>query len=352
MNQSYLMTLRECDLSKHYEIIKERESKDSLLGSLFYLAEDPMFDVFVKHKPSSPEQEVINVVNLNEYIEDKTIGYTYTNTIEKFYVCMLRVSQFSEPKPQYCMSCGNTCCTCDPSPDSIAEEDIAFMTKKVDEIEALDRACKDEPFYCNIKATSPDEPSFCTTQCTDCYNYEMDRADANKRKSSSVLGANTLLTQYIHGRYLDYWDVIPASGINKRVINNLVETNGCYIYIKWNDGPAVAYRVTMYTKEMLKEYYRDIQCIYVLPVKYDRSPSRPASPIWLAKERTQMIINISLTISIVYFLLAGFFVNSEWQILISLGSIILWLVYNVWVSDYINRDRGLSNEAYSERYGK
>ena len=343
MNQSYIINLREDSLHRLYNKVVEKESNDTMLGVLFYLVEDPEYTVFVKHKPSKPSLEVINLINLEEYLDDKTIGGTYTNTIEKFYVCSQRRAEFSGDV--YCLACGNEACTCDPAPESLIED-------KVDEMEALDRACKDEPFYCNKSATSCDDTKSCSRQCQDCYNYITDFADANDRKDASVIGAKMLYTKYIHGRYLDYWETIPPYAINKRLINQLAETDRSFVYLQWKDRPDVCYRVTMYTKEMLMQYYNDIVVIYVLPHSYDRDPNAVAKPFWLASENAQIIINLIVTFTIFGGIFLGFLINSNNAMITATFSILVFLFYNIWVSTYLNKDRGLSNEAYAEKYGK
>lgn len=313
MNQSYIMTLREDSLHSHYEVVKERESKDGLLGYLFYPSEDPMFDVFIKHKSKSGKK-VINVVNIQEYLDDKTIGGTYTNTIEKFYVCMQRRSENSGNDTYgsdlefmaYCLACGNEACTCDPSMDE-------YLESKVDEMEFEDKVAKADP---------------------------------------SVLGSDMLHTKYIHGRYLDYWETIPPYAINKRLINQLAETDRSFVYLQWKDRPDVCYRVTMYTKEMLMQYCNDVEVIYILPDSYDRDPNAVAKQFWLASESAQIIINLIVAFIIFAGIFLGFVINSNAAMITAIFSILVFLFYNVWVSDYINRDRGLSNEAFNKKYGQ
>ncbi len=89
--QPYLKTINECNLDTYFDTIHVKESNDLMLEALFYLAEDEDFHVFVKfHVCNKVVDDSSLLYNINEFLNDKTLGYTYSYHIEKFYVCVQR----------------------------------------------------------------------------------------------------------------------------------------------------------------------------------------------------------------------------------------------------------------------
>jgi hypothetical protein len=274
MTYPYIMILREDSLHRLYEKVIEKEVNDTMLGALHYLAEDDQFEVFIKHKASSPEKKVVSVINIREYVNDKTIGDTYTYTIEKFYVCTQRRSEFSEVE------------------DTYLEHDI--------------------------------------------------------------LGNNAIPEQYLHGRYFDYWDIVPADAITKKFINDLVETKDIYIYIQWEHNSGTVYRANIYPKDYLISRSHSIHSIHVVPRKFDRDPNRSTvtKEFWLASEAVQVSVFFALTTLFIVGVFILFLTNSIGWGLTAVSALLTLVFYNIWVSTYINKDRGLSNEAFMEKYGQ
>jgi hypothetical protein len=335
MNQEiYLKFCPEQEISEHYDVVNcYLASDNSDLFSSAHISEwiKNNYEVFLmpRYNVDLTPVEKRLCFNALQYSTNQLnnmfkVGIDYC--IEQIIVCKeysdQRASKISEKKTSpeeyaykaYCPDCMKFCCTCDSS--------------------AEDK--KDEPFYCNVSATSCDGTKSCSRQCTECYNYATDGMISKYSK----LGGKILHDKFVHGDYMDYWDVIP---VNKASINNLVESPNSYIYIQLRNNPDYWYRITDYSKEELMNMIPVINTIIEIDNKYDRKPPTVSTILEENETRQDLQIKISLTILTVGMasFVTGFVMDHNALIIFGALCIPILLFFSVWYSTQSNKFRKL-----------
>jgi hypothetical protein len=254
---------------------------------------------------------------------DYMLEYTYKST--HLIVCKerkyQRASKISEKKisPEeyaykaYCPDCMNFCCTCDPS----AEDKSAYLN--------------DEPFSCYR-----DDAKSCYRQCPECASD----APTDAIIKYSFLGCEMLHDKFVHGEYMDYWDVIP---VNKTNINNLVETPDSYIYIQFQNNPDYWFRIIKYSKEELMSMIPLINQIIQVDDVFNREPPTVSTQLEKLDYRTDLQIKISLTILTVGMasFITGFVMNYNALMIFGALCVPILLFFNVWYSTQSNKFKKL-----------
>jgi hypothetical protein len=196
------------------------------------------------------------------------------------------------------------------------------------------------------KKISPEEYAY-KAYCPDCMNFcctcdsPIEESTTDGMISNySKLGGKILHDKFVHGDYMDYWDVIP---VNKVSINNLVESPNSYIYIQLRNNLDYWFRITDYYKEELMNMIPAINTIIEIDNKYDREPPTVSTILEKNETRQDLQIKISLTILTVGMasFVTGFVMDYNALMIFGALCIPILLFFSVWYSTQSNKFRKL-----------